>query len=55
MSVENAAAEITDEDLAKFDWLDLQRDMDRVLPQETKLEKLFRKCKENPFVPIGKK
>ncbi|XP_023018875.1 HIG1 domain family member 2A, mitochondrial [Leptinotarsa decemlineata] len=43
----------TEEDLEKFDWLTLRKDMDAALPIETFTEKFIRKFKENPFVPIG--
>lgn len=46
-------AKLTDEEIAQFDWLNLQKDMDEALPQEDKWQKLIRKCSENPFVPIG--
>ncbi|XP_066248245.1 HIG1 domain family member 2A, mitochondrial [Euwallacea similis] len=53
MSLNQASIELTEEDLAQFDWLNLHKEMDQILPQESKLEKLVRKCKENPLVPIG--
>ncbi|KAF7287383.1 HIG1 domain family member 2A, mitochondrial [Rhynchophorus ferrugineus] len=53
MSLQKESAKLTDEDLAQFDWLNLQKDMDEALPQETKWQKLIRKSSENPFVPIG--
>jgi hypothetical protein len=37
----------------EFDWLQFRRDSDKLNP-ETFLEKLGRRTKENPFVPIGK-
>ncbi|KAG5887747.1 hypothetical protein JTB14_034085 [Gonioctena quinquepunctata] len=45
--------EFTEEDIAKFDWLTLRKDMDAALPIETITSKFMRKFKENPFVPIG--
>lgn len=53
MSMEKVSAGMSEEELAQFDWLDLHNEMDKALPQETKLDKLVRKCKENPLVPIG--
>ncbi|XP_066152019.1 HIG1 domain family member 2A, mitochondrial [Euwallacea fornicatus] len=53
MSLNEASIELTEEDLAQFDWLSLHKEMNQDLPQETKTEKLIRKCKENPLVPIG--
>lgn len=53
MSLEKASKGMSEEELAQFDWLDLHNEMDKALPQETKLDKLVRKCKENPLVPIG--
>lgn len=43
-----------EEDLAKYDWIKLRKDMDSVLPTETFAQKFYRKFSENPFVPIGK-
>ncbi|KAL1488274.1 hypothetical protein ABEB36_015228 [Hypothenemus hampei] len=45
--------ELNEQELSKFEWLNLQKEMDEVLPQETKWDKLIRKCKNNPVVPIG--
>lgn len=43
-----------EEDLSKYDWIKLRKDMDTLLPTETFAEKFCRKFSENPFVPIGK-
>ncbi|VEN56041.1 unnamed protein product [Callosobruchus maculatus] len=50
---DNNMVQLTDEEIAKFDWLSLHNDMDRILPTETFSQKFVRKFKENPFVPIG--
>ncbi|KAJ8931143.1 hypothetical protein NQ314_015984 [Rhamnusium bicolor] len=46
-------SELTVEDLAKYDWITLRKDMDELLPTETFAQKFVRKFLENPFVPIG--
>ncbi|CAH1155969.1 unnamed protein product [Phaedon cochleariae] len=51
--VSTKVSELTEEDIAKFDWLTLRKDMDRALPLESTYQKLIRKFNENPFVPIG--
>lgn len=38
---------------AGLDWVQLKKDMDEVAPSGTNYEKIIRKCKENPLVPIG--
>ncbi|KAJ8913856.1 hypothetical protein NQ315_003765 [Exocentrus adspersus] len=45
--------DFTEEDLAKYDWITLRKDMDTLLPTETFSQKFQRKFLENPFVPIG--
>ncbi|KAJ8984782.1 hypothetical protein NQ317_003695 [Molorchus minor] len=46
-------SKLTEEDLSKYDWITLRRDMDALLPIETFTQKFARKFKENPLVPIG--
>ncbi|CAG9760609.1 unnamed protein product [Ceutorhynchus assimilis] len=53
MTMDGTSIELTDEDLAKFDWLDLHKEMNEKIPLESTLDKFMRKSKENPFVPIG--
>ncbi|XP_018577675.1 HIG1 domain family member 2A, mitochondrial [Anoplophora glabripennis] len=48
-----AKIDFTEEDLAKYDWITLRKDMDNLLPTETFTQKFYRKFLENPFVPIG--
>lgn len=45
-------SEKTEDDI-QFDWVQLHKDMDTHARIETSKEKLIRKLKENPFVPIG--
>ncbi|CAG9862386.1 unnamed protein product [Phyllotreta striolata] len=46
--------ELTKEELEKFDWITLKKDMDsHSAGIETQTEKLKRKFAENPLVPIG--
>lgn len=42
-------------DHSGIDWIQLKKDMDKVAFTESGYEKIIRKCKENPFVPIGNK
>lgn len=37
----------------EFDWVQLRQDMDKISISESGVEKLFRKFRENPLVPIG--
>lgn len=37
-----------------FDWLQLRKDINSASLQESSRDKLIRKVKENPFVPVGK-
>lgn len=46
------SAETKDEE-EQFDWIQLHNDVRAGLDQETTKEKMLRKIKENPFVPIG--
>lgn len=39
----------------EFDWVQLHHDMEKLMSTETAGEKLIRKFKENPLVPIGEK
>lgn len=48
-----AKKQFTDEDLAQYDWIHLQTEMN-ALRDETFREKSMRKFAENPLVPIGK-
>lgn len=43
------------EEEVEFDWLQLHHDMEKLISTETAKDKLIRKFKENPLVPIGKK
>lgn len=43
------------EEEVEFDWLQLHHDMEKLISTETAKDKLVRKFKENPLVPIGKK
>ncbi|XP_017769557.1 PREDICTED: HIG1 domain family member 2A, mitochondrial [Nicrophorus vespilloides] len=45
--------ERVEEEPLELDWLQLHNEMNRAAGVETTKEKLFRKIKENPFVPIG--
>lgn len=38
----------------EFDWVQLHQDMEKYAKTETSQEKLMRKLKQNPVVPIGK-
>lgn len=38
----------------EFDWVQLRYDMDKLISTESAKDKLVRKFKENPVVPIGK-
>lgn len=40
-------------DHSGIDWVQLKKDMDKVATTETGGQRIIRKCKENPFVPIG--
>lgn len=42
----------TDEEI-EFDWIQLNKDVRRGQSDETTKERMLRKIKENPFVPIG--
>lgn len=44
----------TDTDEMEFDWVQLQQDMQGFSNSETGVEKLLRKFRENPLVPIGR-
>lgn len=55
MSPAKSSKGLTDEEVDKFDWISLKQEMDAALPTETQSQKLARKFKENPFVPVGKK
>lgn len=37
----------------EFDWVQIRKDMGNFPLEETTKEKMIRKMKENPFVPIG--
>lgn len=37
----------------QFDWIQMHNELDKSAHIETQKEKLIRKIKENPFVPIG--
>ncbi|XP_015597610.1 HIG1 domain family member 2A, mitochondrial [Cephus cinctus] len=42
-----------EEEREKLKWIQLREDMDQVLVKESTKDKIIRRCKENPFVPIG--
>lgn len=43
-----------DDNLKELDWVQLRHDMDSLDPnRETTMERIKRKCKEAPLVPIG--
>ncbi|XP_030754017.1 HIG1 domain family member 2A, mitochondrial [Sitophilus oryzae] len=45
---------LTEEEMSKFDWLNLHKELEAARhTEETNLQKLIRKCSENPLVPIG--
>lgn len=52
-SEENISLEYPQENLDELDWIKLRTDMDKVMQDETFLQKFQRKFVENPFVPIG--
>lgn len=39
---------------AHLEWIVLRKEMDDAPREETQKQKLFRKIKSNPFVPIGR-
>lgn len=43
-----------EEDFSEFDWIQLNKDVRDGMSQETTKERMIRKIKSNPFVPIGK-
>lgn len=45
--------EYPQENLNALDWITLKKDMARILPNETFVEKFKRKFYENPLIPIG--
>lgn len=44
---------ISKDDDLEFDWIQLHKDVRQGQPDETTKERMLRKIKENPFVPIG--
>lgn len=40
-------------DMEEFDWIQLNKEVRGDLNQEPTKERMLRKIKENPFVPIG--
>lgn len=42
-----------DSEEIEFDWVQLHHDMEKLISTESAKDKLIRKFKENPLVPIG--
>lgn len=42
-------------EIQEFDWIQLHNDLNASTVMETNKEKMIRKIKENPFVPLGKR